>query len=344
VLPNHPLIAQVVSAACQGLAAAHTAEEALEAIYTYLFTHYALSYRFEPPSWERHSQKIRLPHQVLPHFPNTAGQGTCIDLALFIATCLEHLHHHPLIALVDMGNCWHALVGCWTYAKETLEPVLTDASRVMRGTVWADPNGCTQDPDYRWAYERACAEAHTVLCDQPLVYAPDVAAARRIGKVEPLPFVGELQWHADAQQVLMQAEDIGRALCQDVGTVPLWIGLLRLPQGLTQELWRVMGQQPAHDADCLLARLKRLEEPVDGVPKPTPHHAIVMSLARALAKRDGSPLILERHLLQAMLVSPSGATDGALRFLGLSRETLRAALQRLHPLSGISWSRSIFPA
>jgi hypothetical protein len=106
------------------------------------------------------------------------------------------------------------------------------------------------------------------------------------------------------------------SICPNIRSRTRWPNSL----GRHQELWMALGRRPAHDADCLLDRLKRL------------------------AKRDGSPLILERHLLQALLVSPSGATDGALHFLRLSRDTLRAAWQRLHPLADIPWSRSIFPA
>jgi tetratricopeptide (TPR) repeat protein len=149
VLPNHPLVERVVSAACQHLPAAHSADKALQAIYEYLLHYCSLSYRFEPPSWESYSQKIRLPHQVFPNSPDMSGQGTCIDLALFIAACLEQLQHQPLIALLDMGVWWHAMVGCWTYRNVRLEPVLTERDRIMQHAVWVDPNGCTQEPDYR---------------------------------------------------------------------------------------------------------------------------------------------------------------------------------------------------
>jgi hypothetical protein len=299
----------------------------------------------EPPSWEQQSQKIRFPHQVFPSFPAMSGQGTCVDLALFIAACLEHLHHQPLIALINMGSSSHALVGSWTHAAERQEPILPEASsRLMKYTAWLDPNGCTQDPDYRWTYKRACAEARMALAQQRFLYALDVAAARDIDKIQPLPFIGELLWSRAVQQVVTQAKDMGRALRQPVGTVLLWIALLRTPQSLTQELWIAMGRQPEHDADCLLDQLKTRAAHVDAPPRPTTNHALVMSTAHALAKHDGSPLILERHLLHALLASPSSAIDSALSFLGTSRESLRANLHGVHPLTRTPWSQSIFPA
>ena len=345
VLPNHPLIEQVARASCQQLPVAHKAEEALQAIYEYLLNRCSLSYRLEPPSWEQQSQKIRFPHQVFPSFPAMSGQGACIDLALFIAACLEHLHHQPLIALIDMGSNSHALVGCWKHVAKRQEPLLPEASsRVIKHTAWLDPNGCTHDPDYLWTYERASAEARLALTQQPFLYALDVAAARDFDKVQPLPFIGELLWSRAAQQAVTQAEDMGRGLRQPIGTVLLWIALLRIPQSLTQELWIAMGRQPGQDADRLLDQLKGRAEHIDFRPRPTRNNALVISAARALAKHDGSPLILDRHLLHALLASPSTATDSALRFLGTSREALRATLHGLHPLSRTPWSQSLFPA
>jgi hypothetical protein len=113
-------------------------------------------------------------------------QGTCIDLALFIAACLEQLRYQPLIALLDMGTWWHALIGCWTYRKESLKPILTEKHRIMPHTMWVDPNGCTQDQNYGWTFSQACDTAHTFLIQQPFLYALDVAAARPpIGNVTP---------------------------------------------------------------------------------------------------------------------------------------------------------------
>jgi hypothetical protein len=57
VLPNHPLIAHVTAASCGHLSVEHEAEAALQAIYGYLLREWTLRYRFEPPSWERFSQK-----------------------------------------------------------------------------------------------------------------------------------------------------------------------------------------------------------------------------------------------------------------------------------------------
>jgi hypothetical protein len=202
VLPNHPLIVHVTAAACGDLPVDHEAESALQAFYEYLLRAWTLRYRFEPPSWERFSQKIRLPHQVFLNVPGQQGQGTCIDLALCIAACLEHFHDQPLIALLDQGDCWHALVGCWLSPKESLEPVLSERQRVMTGVAWVDPNGCTRDPDYGWPFARAQAEAKHMLATAPFLCAIDVAAARNTGGVDPLPFAGESVWNPEVQAII----------------------------------------------------------------------------------------------------------------------------------------------
>ena len=209
--------------------------------------------------------------------------------------------------------------------------------------VWIDPNGCTRDPDYGWDFARACAETRSLLAAQPFLYALDVVAARTIGKVAPLPFAGDPLWSPEVQQVITQAQDIGRTLRQNIGTVALLVGLLRISGGLTYQLWQVLSRQPTHDADRLLARLKKATGNAGATSQLTKNSGFVLDTACSQTKRADSPWILECHLLDALLATPSAALDGVLRSLETHRETLRAILQRLHYFSGAHGLPSDFP-
>jgi hypothetical protein len=64
-----------------------------------------IDYALEPLNWTRQTQLVRTPAEVV-----FTGQGTCLDLALLFASCLEENRIHPVI-LVLKG---HALAGFWS--------------------------------------------------------------------------------------------------------------------------------------------------------------------------------------------------------------------------------------
>jgi hypothetical protein len=135
VLPNHPLVAPLALEASQHATADAKPEEILAAVHDHLFGKWNLQYLVEPPSYEWSSQKVRFPHLVLLDCLHHKGQGTCIDLALLIAACLEYLSQMPLIAIINMGTWGHALVGCWQEQPWTVEPVVVDKARLLKDAV-----------------------------------------------------------------------------------------------------------------------------------------------------------------------------------------------------------------
>jgi len=77
----------------------------VQAIWNTLLHDYHLSYINPPPSFEALSQRIRTPSQVLAQ-----ERGTCIDLALLLAACLEYIDVYPAMFLLS----GHAFVGYFT--------------------------------------------------------------------------------------------------------------------------------------------------------------------------------------------------------------------------------------
>jgi hypothetical protein len=68
-----------------------------------------------------------------------------------------------------------------------------------------------------------------------------------------------------------------------------------------------------------------------------------MGTTHSLAKRNGSPLLLELHLLSALLMTPSVALDKTLSYLGTSRDALQATLQQFRHIPGTPTPLSKFP-
>ncbi len=76
--------------------------EQVRAVWYTLVNDFPLSYITPPPSFEKSSQRIRTPSQIL-----TQGRGTCLDLSLLLAACLEYVGTDPVICLLS----GHAFVG-----------------------------------------------------------------------------------------------------------------------------------------------------------------------------------------------------------------------------------------
>src|SRR5262249_54561457 len=76
----------------------------VQAIWTALVNEYRLQYINPPPAYSARTQRLRTPTEIVK-----SNSGTCIDLALLLASCLEYIGVYPVIVLlVD-----HAFVGYW---------------------------------------------------------------------------------------------------------------------------------------------------------------------------------------------------------------------------------------
>jgi hypothetical protein len=336
VLPNQPAVTQSALDALSGLGTDSTPESVLERLYMHFATEWHIDYRFEPPHYDSNSQKVRLADHVLVDIAGRRGHGTCLDLALLFAGCLESMRQHPLIALVDLQDSWHALVGCWRSPKPGLEPLLSDRERLLREALWIDPNACTQELRLRRPYAEAGEAAVRCLGEGPLVFALDIVAARGDG-VLPLPFGSEPQWSQAVARVLVEAEAAAQQARAQLATVPLLIGLLAIEDGLAG---RAAGAVDARGlARQLAAQLPGAETAVPA----SRHYVEALALARARARVEQSPLVYEHHLILALLDVRSAALDDALRWLGTDRQRLRSAVHALSaPLVQDDTNPSIF--
>ena len=126
VLPRDPAVARIISAARRylvtlqddptaGFDGYQSVDDALEdpsesidrqvqAIWTALVHEYRLLYINPPPAYSSRNQRLRTPTEII-----ASNSGTCVDLALLLAACLEYIDIHPVIVLLN----GHAFVGYW---------------------------------------------------------------------------------------------------------------------------------------------------------------------------------------------------------------------------------------
>ena len=75
-----------------------------QAIWAAVVNDFGIRYINPPPSYTTNGQRLRTPSQV-----TAGGRGTCIDLALFLAACLEYVEIYPVVFLLE----GHAFAGYW---------------------------------------------------------------------------------------------------------------------------------------------------------------------------------------------------------------------------------------
>lgn len=136
VTPNHPKIAEIIRDASDVLMKwtdnpsftgyqtrnPNNVKLQMAAIYTALQLQ-GIIYNNPPASYEVIGQRVRLPHIVLEQ-----KQGTCLDLAVLYAACLEAVGLFPLL-LFFKG---HTFAGCWLEEETFADCMVDDASAVEK--------------------------------------------------------------------------------------------------------------------------------------------------------------------------------------------------------------------
>ena len=87
----------------------------VRAIWTAVVNEYRLQYINPPPSYSQETQRLRTPTDIV-----MSNTGTCIDLALMLASILEYIDIYPVIVLLS----GHAFVGYWR-SQEAYEEFAT---------------------------------------------------------------------------------------------------------------------------------------------------------------------------------------------------------------------------
>ncbi len=147
------------------------------------FREQGLVYITVPPSFEDDGQRVRLTDEVL-----SQKQGTCLDLTLAYASCLEAIGLHPLV-IIAKG---HAYLGCWLVDKYYPQTFCDDVSFLSKSV--ADGISemvvveATKLTEKGVSFEQAVksAENHLHLEADDFLMAIDVYRCRLVN-VRPIP-------------------------------------------------------------------------------------------------------------------------------------------------------------
>ncbi|MDO4977503.1 MAG: DUF3320 domain-containing protein [Eubacteriales bacterium] len=156
-------------------------------------------YALPPASFEMVGQRIRLPDAVFQQ-----KMGTCLDLTLLYASCLESMGLHPLIILQKN----HAFLGVWLEDKNFPEELQEDATLITKRfasgiseIALVETTCITSGKMVSFDEARSTAEHHFDQEDA-MEYCIDVARAR-LSRVRPLPsrVRNEDGWHIERSDI-----------------------------------------------------------------------------------------------------------------------------------------------
>jgi hypothetical protein len=169
VLPRDPAVARVIDAAQRYLMALQDDPAAgfdgyqqvdpddpdtvavvdmqVRALWCALTYDFGLSYINPPPSYSSRTQRLRTPSDVI-----NGKRGTCIDLALLLAACLEYIDIYPVVILLT----GHAFPAYWRSDAAHENFVLANTGTPTPGATAATTGASTGSVGrYGWQFQRA---------------------------------------------------------------------------------------------------------------------------------------------------------------------------------------------
>ncbi len=195
ITPNHPKVREIVASAGTYLKKwcgdpsftgyqsknPNIVKQQMGAVYAAL-QEQNIAYTMPPASFEE-SQRVRMPDEVLD-----GKQGTCLDLAVLYASCLEAVGLSPMLIIVK----GHAFAGCWLEDETFSDCLQYDMSaitkRIAHGIDTVSVVECTdfvagKNIDFDDAEKHAAAHLDD---ESGFYFAIDISRTRSSG-IRPVP-------------------------------------------------------------------------------------------------------------------------------------------------------------
>jgi hypothetical protein len=185
----------------------------VRAIWSALIYDTPLAYINPPPTFTDSSQRLRTPSDVV-----LGKRGTCIDLALLLASCLEYVEIYPAIILLKT-HAFPAYWRHWVYHEKFSQARPVDSETVLGRAPDSDP-----------ALMRSRGQSYSWYFDQPEHYR-EIVGAVQAGRLVPLETVS-LTARAGYAEALAEGH-------KNLGSRREFDSMLDIQLARTDEHWRV---------------------------------------------------------------------------------------------------------
>jgi hypothetical protein len=178
--------------------------EIADAIWAALVSH-SIAYVLPPKSFERSGQMIRGPSDIL-----SRKVGTCLDLTLLYASCLEQAGLNPLLVLTE----GHAFVGIWL-KDEDFSSLVVDDPQMLRKRVQLEELVTVETTlltgSHPARFKQAVDAGGKLIAEDassPFEVAIDVRRARS-AKIRPLDLGGSAEPAITPKATAQTAQEVG---------------------------------------------------------------------------------------------------------------------------------------
>lgn len=281
-------------------------------IYHYLAKHRDIHY----VSPEKHSipgssyefQTVRPPQKIFAMYPySLEGQGTCLDLTLLMASCLEKVGLKPLIIFKEGQDHMphHAFLGCWIRTTPGGHSVIDNAfvlkeEIILNNLLVVECNGLADRVPGRsnkLQFEEAMEEAKQELNNHEHIFAVDVGAVRPpYGSITPI----ESPWELEVSLAYEKARQLAKQKQNStVGMIHLLYGIISTEGEYIKWLF--------HEAHldlgviCNSLQMDIQSENATKDPSHTQNYTLCQDLALKYAQHAGVPSVREQDLIWAFL-------------------------------------------
>lgn len=343
VLPTDGVVRSVVAGALQragaqvaGCVVPAPASNSLEFLFEYLRDQWEISLSIPEVTWAGNGvplQILRAPHRVLFDLARERGAGTCLDLTLLFAGCLEASSQAPLLLfrLDPDGMPLHAWVAIWVDQARRYRPLLGDVDvrrRIRKGEMVAVETTRVCRGQTTSVLE-AMEEARRNIDESGRVVAVDVLALRPpYGTVRPLEQAYD--------PIVLAAMDIAEGLARTIGTsvlqtLHLFAGALSVEGAFVGHL---LSEAKLEREQLLAACRKQLEQtPRSKGTGRTRGYDRCLADARENARSQSSSVVRESDLWWALLTGGGKSVESLLRGLPEAKGRLISSLARIAPSS-----------
>src|ERR1700722_11147626 len=178
--------------------------EIADAIWAALLSH-SIAYVLPPKSFERSGQMVRGPSDIL-----SRKVGTCLDLTLLYASCLEQAGLNPVLALTE----GHSFVGIWL-VDEDFSSLVVDDPQMLRKRVQLEEMVVVETTlltgSHPARFKQAVEAARKLIAEDaasPFEIAIDVRRARS-AKIRPLDLSGSTDPAIRPVTSVVNAQEVG---------------------------------------------------------------------------------------------------------------------------------------
>lgn len=331
------------------------ADSTLRALYECLCERYNIHYDLSP-AWSRDdgSQVIRPPHVVISDLPGDSGvpgrgKGTCIDLVLLFAACLENLRLQTVAIFVEGKRKneqeRHVLLGCRRNVGFRTEGIITDYAELNKyheneDLIVVETTGVTRRFGEKLSFDEATYSAKEQLSENPerFLFAVDIAAVR--------PFISSLQFpiNPGVLEILNEADTLAdEERKNSLETKHLLLSFFladhRESEGI-EKAFKESGIDP-EEAKNIARRMivfhpYSLEERNQPKPRSTLNYNRVLEDARFIAGDTSKVFIDKPHLFYAILITQSEEAGRILNEMGIDRDQTKEAFRQQ-----FGWARDV---